>query len=132
MAEHRRPPSQRQLKVGEILRHALADIFLREVFYEPGLQNIRMTVSEVRVSPDLHNATVYVSSLGGKVDVKACLKSLTAMTPYLRKEVARQVVLRYMPSICFRYDTTFDHAEKIHTLLNQVAEKATEKNSEEE
>lgn len=117
----KRGASQRQLKVGEVLRHALAEIFTREPLYEPELKGQSITVSEVKVSPDLRNATVYVTSLGGRNE-DSILSALNRIVPDLRKSIAARVQLRFAPQFVFRLDPTFSQAAKIDTLLRQVKE----------
>jgi ribosome-binding factor A len=111
-------PSQRQLRVGEELRHALSEIFMRGGFRDPALQNLNVTVSEVRASPDLHNATAFVMPLGGGAvdDVVAALNRASA---FIRGEVARSVELRHMPRIDFKADESFAQADAINRLLRR-------------
>ncbi|MGM0421522.1 MAG: 30S ribosome-binding factor RbfA [Pseudomonadota bacterium] len=113
-----KPPSQRQLRVGEQIRHALFEILQRESFHDPDLAEANMlTISEVKVSPDLKNATAYVSSLKdeGEEDM---IKALNRVNRFIKKEVSRRVVLRYTPKIWFKNDPGFDYALDINTLLN--------------
>ncbi|WP_425407158.1 30S ribosome-binding factor RbfA [Hwanghaeella sp.] len=109
-------PSQRQLRVGEELRHALSEVFQREGFRDPALQGVILTVTEVRPSPDLRNATVFISPLGGG-DIKAILAGLRRASHFLRGEVARRIHLKYMPDFSFKADTSFDEAAKIDAAL---------------
>ena len=111
------PRSQRQLRVGEELRHALAHIIERGGVRDPAVAERSVTVTEVRVSPDLRRATVFVVPLGGG-DPAPLLDGLRRAAPYLRHEVARQVQLRVMPEFAFAADTSFDRAERIEQLLN--------------
>jgi ribosome-binding factor A len=117
-----RPPTQRQLRVGEEIRHALADIFMRAECYDPDITGTPITVSEVRISPDLKNATAYVMPLGG-VNRDKVMPALARNAPILRKLVSDRMKLRYAPRISFRIDTSFDEAYRIEMLLNspQVA-----------
>lgn len=121
MGESVAPRSQRQLRVGEELRHALAGVFLTESFYEPALSGVSITVSEVRVSADLRNATAFVSPLGGKAtpELLECLKRIT---PQIRFYMAKKVHMRYLPEICFKLDTSYEYAQKIDNLLGTVSE----------
>lgn len=110
-------PSQRQLKVGEEIRHALADIFLRGEAVDveaPLLPPI--TVSEVRISPDLKNATAYVMPLAGEQRERV-VASLNRIAHEMRFLVAKRVRLRHAPRIVFRLDQSYDEASRIHTLL---------------
>ncbi|MDJ0684094.1 MAG: 30S ribosome-binding factor RbfA [Alphaproteobacteria bacterium] len=111
-----RPRSQRQLRVGEELRHALSEIFLREGFRDPDLESVNLTVTEVRSSPDLRNATVFVSPLGGG-EAARILAGLKRAAPYLRSEVARRVHLKYLPRFDFKLDESFDEAARIDAAL---------------
>jgi len=113
-------PSQRQLRVGEELRHALAALLERGAVRDPGLGAASITVTEVRVSPDLRNATVYVMPLGGG-DAAGALAALTRAAAYLRRLVAGAVRLRYVPALEFRADATFDEAARIDALLREPA-----------
>jgi ribosome-binding factor A len=114
----RREPSQRQLRVGEELRHALARVLQRGELRDPALQNVAVTVTEVRVSPDLRNATAYVVPLAGR-EAAAVLEALTRTATYLRSQIAREVPLRFAPTLVFALDTSFDHASRIHELLHR-------------
>jgi ribosome-binding factor A len=112
-------PSQRQLRVGETIRHALAEILERGHFHDPVLLDARVTVSEVRISPDLQNATAFVMPLGGH-DEATVLESLNKAAPYFRGQVARAVELRRAPTIQFKRDESFDEASKIDRLLRSA------------
>ena len=109
-------PSQRQLKVGELLRHALAEIFTRGEIVDEVLSRYSLTVSEVRMTPDLKLATVYVMPLGGE-GADDVVKHLAKHARYLRGELARRVSLRYMPELRFRVDTSFESSRRIDELL---------------
>ena len=117
-----KPPSQRQLRVGEELRHAIAHILERGGIRDPDVAGRAVTVTEVTVSPDLRQATVYVVPLGGE-GVKSLLEGLRRVRPFLRREVAHQTRLRVVPDFSFVADTAFDRAERIEALLHspQVA-----------
>lgn len=116
MARGHKPPSQRQLRVGEELRHIIANIIERGDIRDPDIAGRAITVTEVRISPDLKNATVFVVPLGGG-EVGGILKGLKRAKPFLRHEIARQVDLRAVPDLFFEPDTTFDEATKIDALL---------------
>ncbi len=109
-------PSQRQLRVGEELRHALAAVLERGEVRDPGLKGTSVTVTEVRISPDLRNATAFVLPLGGG-DAAAVVAALTRARPFLRRRMARDVKLRHAPDISFQADTSFDTAGHIEALL---------------
>lgn len=116
MSRGHKAPSQRQLRVGEELRHIIASIIERGDIRDPDLAGRAITVTEVRISPDLKNATVFVVPLGGG-DVAAVIKGLKRARSFIRHEVARQVDLRVAPDLFFEPDTSFDEASKIDALL---------------
>jgi ribosome-binding factor A len=111
-------PAQRPLRVGEAVRRALVDTFARGHFRDPDLQDLSITVSEVRVSPDLRQATAYVLPLAGR-DSATVLKALKRASAFLRSEVARAVNLRHAPELRFALDTSFDNAARIGAALAQ-------------
>lgn len=115
-----RGPSQRQLRVGEELRHALAWILERGEVRDPDLKGVSVTVTEVRVSPDLRKATVFVFPLGGG-ETETVVTGLTRARPFLRRKVANAVRLKFVPDITFRADTSFDEARRIDILLRDPA-----------
>lgn len=115
-----KPPSQRQLRVGEELRHALADLFRRGDFYDPELSSFNITITEVRISPDLSNATVFFATLGGGQMEEASV-ALRRAAAFLRGQVARMVNLRHAPTLSFEGDTSFDYAHHIDTILHSPA-----------
>ena len=116
----RRAPSQRQLRVGEELRHALARILARGELRDPALVGAQVTVTEVRVGPDLRNATAYVTPLGGG-DASALVAALRHAAPYLRGRIADEVRLRFAPTIQFEADRSFERAGRIERLLREPA-----------
>ena len=109
--------SPRSLRVGEEMRHALARIF-EHGLHDPALAGVALTITEVRVSPDLKHATVFVVPLGGghTAEVMAGLKRAEG---YLRRELAQAVKLRYAPALHFTLDTSFEHATQIDALLRR-------------
>ena len=109
-------PSQRMLRVGELLRHALADVLARGDHIDPVLSGHIITVPEVRMSPDLKIATCYVMPLGGG-EVEKVLKALEANKGHLRHEVSRRVELKSTPELRFRKDTSFDEGARMDALL---------------
>jgi ribosome-binding factor A len=109
--------SQRPLRVGEELRHALARIFERGVLRDPALQGA-VTVTEVRVTPDLKHATAYVMPLAG-AHREEVLAALHRSAPFLRRELAHAVTLRLVPGLAFALDTSFDHATRIDAALRR-------------
>jgi ribosome-binding factor A len=112
-----RAPSQRQLRIGEEIRHAIAQMLERSEFHEPALHDVSVTVTEVRISPDLKNATAYIMPLGGEQEDEV-LEALTRARPFVRKRLGRALHLRHIPKVDFQMDATFDQASKIETLLN--------------
>ncbi len=112
-------PSQRQLRVGEEIRHILADILGRGEFRDPDLQDRVITVTEVRISPDLRNATAFVVPLGG-VASETVLPALRRVAPYLRTVLANRLRLRVAPNLGFEPDTSFDYAQRIDALLHST------------
>ena len=119
-------PTQRQLRVGEEIRHLLAALFARGDFRDPALAGEHVTVAEVRVSPDLKNATAFVSRLG-QSDIGPLLPALRRAAPFLRGELARQMRLRVAPHLGFEPDGALDYAMKMDALLKapQVARDLT-------
>ncbi len=109
-------PSQRQLRVGELIRHALAQMLARGEIHDDVLASSVVTVSEVRMSSDLRLATIYIMPLGGK-DPAAVLAALDKNRKFIRGEVARAVNLKFAPEIRFLPDESFDDAERIDRLL---------------
>jgi ribosome-binding factor A len=109
-------PSQRQLRVGEEIRHALARIFLEGELRDPDLAEASITITEVRLSPDLGTATAFIMPLGG-VDQKPVLDALKRAAPFLRGQVSAALTLRYTPRLRFELDRSFEEAQKIESLL---------------
>lgn len=110
--------SQRQLRVGEEMRHILADILRRESFHDADLLDITVTVSEVRVSPDMKNATCFVMPLAGTKLVET-VAALNRVQPFLRSRVAAQMQLRHVPALHFVVDDTFNVAAKMNEIFSQ-------------
>ncbi len=117
-ASPRKGPSQRQLRVGEEIRHALADIFLRTEFHEKSLAKIKLTISEVRMSPDLKHAAVFITQLGNK-DISPLLPALKRVSPFLRAQVAPKLGLRVTPDFKFLADEALEEATRINKLLHK-------------
>jgi len=110
-------PTQRQLRVGEELRHALVHIMERAHFRDPDLMGVSVTITEVRVSPDLKNATAYVTRLGGE-NVDTLVAALKRAAPYIRGQLAKAVKLRVAPVVTFAADMSFDYASTINNILH--------------
>jgi ribosome-binding factor A len=104
------------LRVGELVRHALVEVFSRETLQDPVLSSHAITVPEVRMSPDLRLATVYVMPLGGR-DAAAVLAALEKNKRWLRGALAKRIDIKFMPELRFRIDATFDEADRIERLL---------------
>ncbi len=111
-----RPPTQRQLRVAEAIRHLLADLFARAVVRDPELAEAHITVTEVRISPDLRYATAFVARLG-RSDVAALMPALQRAAPFLQGEVGRALSLRYTPQLAFAADTALEAASRIDAVL---------------
>jgi ribosome-binding factor A len=113
----RNDPSQRQRRVGELIRHALSDMLTRGAIHDEVLATHVVTVPEVRMSPDLRLATVYIVPLGGK-DVEPVLAALDRHKRFIRGEIAHAVNLKFAPDIRFMKDESFDEASRIDRLLD--------------
>jgi ribosome-binding factor A len=111
-----KPPSQRQLRAGELIRHALTDILAREEFADPDLSGKSITVSEVRVSPDLKHATVFCAPLGGG-DMSTTATALNRAAGFLRGRLSQEVDLRFATILRFVADDSYDEARRIAELL---------------
>ena len=108
--------SQRQLRVGELVRHALAEMLTRGDVHDPVLEKHMITIPEVRMSPDLRLATIYVMPMGGR-DANAVIGAFERNKKFLRGELAHRVNLKFAPDIRFRIDERFEEAERIDKLL---------------
>ncbi|MBO6560524.1 MAG: 30S ribosome-binding factor RbfA [Nisaea sp.] len=127
-----RAPSQRQLRVGEEVRHVLAGVFQRGELHDPELDGVSITVSEVSVSPDLRNATVFVMPLGG-AHADDVLAGLKRAAPFLRTMLAKQMTLRTVPRMRFIIDTAFETASRINEMFQDPVVRADlEKHDDEE
>ncbi len=109
-------PSLRLLRVSENVRHAIATIIARGDVHDHDLAGVSITVSEVRVSPDMRNAKVYIMPLGG-VDQEKVIKALNKAGPYIRGQLSKRVRMKYLPRLAFRLDESFDEASHIQELL---------------
>jgi len=125
------PPTQRQLRVGEEIRHVLSGVFTRGEFRDPDLAGQHVTVTEVRISPDLKHATAFVARLG-RSDIDALLPALKRAAPYFRAQVAHELRLRVAADISFQPDTALEYAVHIDRVLHlpevarDLAKKAAE------
>ncbi len=109
-------PSQRMLRVAELIRHTTAELLVRSALGDPVLETQAITILEVRMSPDLKLATIYVMPLGGN-SIADVLAALDRHKKFLRGEIARRINLRFAPDIRFKADPSFDHGAKIDALL---------------
>ena len=112
------PFSQRQLRVGELIKQSLGQIFLRDEAKVPTLETKNITVTEVRMSADLKNARAYVIPLGGK-DTKNTVDVLTKFSYLIRKALSKKIDMKFLPKVSFIGDTSFDYAEKIEKLIQK-------------
>ena len=110
-------PTQRQLRVAEEIRHVLAAVFARAEFRDPDLAGAQITVTEVRIGPDLRHAIAFVARLG-RTDIDALLPALKRAAPFLRSQVARALPLRLAPEISFQPDQALEQATAIDRLLH--------------
>jgi ribosome-binding factor A len=109
-------PSQRQLRVAEEIRHVLAGVFMRRELHDPELAEANITVTEVRISPDLKHATAFVARLG-RSDIDLLLPALKRAAPFLRGQVAHAMRLKFAPDLSFQPDRALEHARRIDQLL---------------
>ena len=110
--------SQRQLRVGELIKQSLGQIFLRDEAKVPILETKNITVTEVRMSPDLKNARAYVIPLGGK-DTEKAVNALTEFSHLIRKALSKKIDMKFLPKVSFIGDKSFDYAEKIEKLIQK-------------
>ena len=112
------PFSQRQLRVGELIKQSLGQIFLRDEAKVPSLDTKSITVTEVRMSPDLKNAKAYVIPLGGK-DTEKTVTILTEFSHLIRKALSKKIEMKFLPKVYFVADKSFDYAAKIEKLIQE-------------
>lgn len=129
MARRQRPPkslepSQRQLRAGELIRHALVDILAREDFHDPVLQDVSITIGEVRCSPDLRHATAFCSPLGD-MDIeqrRAVAEGLNRASKYLRGRLGREIEMKFTPALKFLADESYDTAMQMTALIKAATQ----------
>ena len=126
---HRNSSSQRQLRVGELVRHALADMLARGDVHDPVIEAHMITIPEVRVTADLRLATIYVMPMGGR-DAEDVVAAFERHKKYLRSEIAHRINLKFAPDIRFRVDDRFAEAERIDKLLRSPDVKRDLKDNE--
>ncbi len=115
---HDRGPGQRQLRVGESLRHALAELLLRVEINDPVLKDVPLTVSEVRPTPDLRLAIIFIAPLGRNEQRQDIIDALNRHKGFIRGQLSPKVTLKYMPDLKFKLDTSFDEYDHINELLH--------------
>lgn len=113
-------PSQRQLRAGELVRHALVDILAREEFRDPAIQGVSVTIGEVRTSPDLKHAVVYCSPLVGSTDAEAVAAGLNRASAFIRGRLGREIDMKFTPQLRFLADTSYDAATAMDQLISRV------------
>ena len=114
-----KPVTQRQLRVGEMIKQALGMLFIRDEAKLPTLSTKEITVTEVRMSPDLKTAKIFVMPLGGK-DVEDVVAKLKEFSFVIRKVLSKKIVMKFLPKLFFVKDDSFDYAEKIENLIKQT------------
>ena len=114
-----KPISQRQLRVGEMIKQALGMLFIRDEAKLPSLSTKEITVTEVRMSPDLKTAKIFVMLLGGK-NAEEIIENLKEFSFVIRKVLSKKIVMKFLPKLFFVKDDSFDYAEKIENLIKQT------------
>ena len=114
-----KPITQRQLRVGEMIKQALGMLFIRDEAKLPSLSTKEITVTEVRMSPDLKTAKIFVMPLGGK-NAKEIIEKLKEFSFVIRKVLSKKIVMKFLPKLYFVKDDSFDYAEKIENLIKQT------------
>jgi ribosome-binding factor A len=132
-------PSQRQLRAGELIRHALVEVLREEEIHDPALAGVSVTVTEVRLSPDLKHATCFVEPLGAGVDaaptaghVEEIVKALNAHAKFLRGVLGKHIDMKFTPDLRFRHDESFDAAGYMDRLFNDPRVRADIEHADEE
>ena len=114
-----KPITQRQLRVGEMIKQALGMLFIREEAKLPNLSTKEITVTEVRMTPDLKTAKIFVMPLGGK-NTEEIIEKLKEFSFVIRKALSKKIVMKFLPKLYFVKDDSFDYAEKIENLIKQT------------
>jgi ribosome-binding factor A len=132
-------PSQRQLRAGELIRHALVEVLREEEIHDPALEGVSVTVTEVRLSPDLKHATCFVEPLGAGVSdaptaghVTEIVKALNAHAKFLRGVLGKHIDARFTPDLRFRHDESFEAAERLNKLLDDPRVRADVEHTDED
>lgn len=115
-------PTQRQLRAGELVRHALVEILSREEFRDPDLQGVAVTIGEVRSSPDLRHATIFCSALGksGKEEMEAVAAALNRAAGFLRGRLGREIDMKFTPQLHFIADLSYDEAAEMNAVFRRA------------
>ena len=121
-----KPFTQRQLRVGELVKQNLGELFIRNEAKIPSINSKLITVTEVRMTPDLKTARVYVIPLGG-VDTKETVRILTEYSHLVRRALSKRLVIKFLPKLIFVEDNSFEYAEKIENILKKIKVNDTEK-----
>ena len=119
MANAGRPVTQRQLRVGEMIKQSLSMIFLKDEAKIPNINTKEITVTEVRMSPDLKTAKIFVLPLGGK-NTEETIRKLKEFSFIVRKVLSKKIITKFLPKLFFVKDESFDYAEKIENLIKQA------------
>ena len=119
MANAGKPVTQRQLRVGEMIKQSLSMIFLKDEAKIPGINTKEITVTEVRMGPDLKTAKVFVLPLGGK-NSEEIIRKLKEFSLIVRKVLSKKIIMKFLPKLFFVKDESFDYAEKIENLIKQA------------
>ena len=114
-----KPITQRQLRVGEMIKQALGTLFIRDEVKVPNLSTREITVTEVRMSPDLKTAKIFVMPLGGK-NTEEIIEKLKISSFMIRKVLSKKIIMKFLPKLFFVKDDSFDYAEKIENLIKQT------------
>ncbi|MDQ7017550.1 MAG: 30S ribosome-binding factor RbfA [Robiginitomaculum sp.] len=118
MSKKNKAPTQRQLRAGELVRHALVDVLAREELRDPDLKGTVLTITEVRCSPDLRHANVFCIPLGGK-ETPTVIKAMNRCSAFLRGRLGREIDMKFTPKLVFEADNSFDTASHISELLHR-------------
>ena len=115
-------PTQRQLRAGELVRHALVEILAREEFRDPALQGIAITIGEVRCSPDLRHANIFCSALGksGKAEMEEIATALNRAAGFLRGRLGREIEMKFTPQLHFIADHSYDEANEMNAVFRRA------------
>ncbi|MFJ6025273.1 30S ribosome-binding factor RbfA [Brevundimonas sp. NPDC092305] len=132
-------PSQRQLRAGELIRHALVEVLREEEIHDPAMEGVSVTITEVRLSPDLKHATCFVEPLGAGVTaaptaghVGEIVKALNAHARFLRGALGRHIDMKFTPDLRFRHDESFEAAERLNRLLDDPRVRADIEHADDE